>query len=43
MCRLRRREFELAAYLSSRLDEADRAFLQEEDIVPPKPCPLDFG
>ena len=43
MCRLRRREFELSAYLSSRLDEADRAFLQEEDIVPPKPCPLDFG
>jgi len=43
MCRLRRREFELSAYLSSRLDEADRTFLQEEDIVPPKPCPLDFG
>ncbi len=43
MCRLRCREFELSAYLSSRLDEADRAFLQEEDIVPPRPCPLDFG
>ena len=43
MCRLRRREFELSAYLSSRLDEADRTFLQEEDIVPPKPCLLDFG
>ena len=43
VCRLRCREFELSAYLSSRLDEADRAFLQEEDIVPPKPCPLDFG
>ena len=42
MCRLRCREFELSAYLSSKLDEADRAFLQEEDIVPPKPCPLDF-
>ena len=43
MCRLRRLEFELSAYLSSRLDEADLAFLQEEDIVPPKPCPFDFG
>jgi len=43
MCRLRCREFELSAYLISRLDEADRAFLQEEGIVPPKPCPLDFG
>ncbi len=26
MCRLRRREFEFSAYLSCRLDEADRAF-----------------
>ena len=43
MCRLHYREFELSAYLSVRLDEADRAFLQEENIVPPKPCPLDFG
>ena len=43
MCRLRCREFELSAYLSSRLDKADLAFLQGEDIVPPKPCPLDFG
>jgi len=43
MCRLHCREFELSAYLISRLDEADRAFLQEENIVPPKPCPLDFG
>ena len=43
MCSLRRREFELCAYVISRLDEADRAFLQKEDIVPSKPCPLDFG
>ncbi|MCP4575492.1 MAG: nif11-like peptide radical SAM maturase [Deltaproteobacteria bacterium] len=43
MCRLRCREFELSAYVSSRLDEADRAFLRKEKIVPPKPCPLDFG
>ena len=43
MCRLRRREFELIAYLISGLDEADRAFLQEEGIVPPKLCTLDFG
>jgi len=42
MCRLRCREFELSAYVSSRLDKADLAFLQEEDIVPSKPCPLDF-
>jgi len=43
MCRLRCREFELCAFIASRLDAADRAFLQEEDIVPVKPCPLDLG
>ena len=42
MCRLRRRELELAAAVAGGLDPADRAFLEERDIVPPKPCPLDF-
>lgn len=43
MCRLRCQEFELSAYVISRLDETDRAFLREKEILPPKPCPLDFG
>lgn len=43
MCRLRRREAELAAYIVCLLTDEDRAFLAEHKIVPPKPCPLDFG
>lgn len=43
MCRLKRREMEMAAYVVSLLDDGDRDFLGREDIVPPKPCPLDFG
>jgi uncharacterized protein len=42
ICRLRRRELELAAVLNARCDSQDRAFLHENDIFPPKPCPLDF-
>lgn len=42
ICRLRRRELELAAVLNARCDSRDRAFLHENDIFPPKPCPLDF-
>lgn len=43
MCRLKRREMEMAAYVVSLLDDGDRGFLGRGDIVPPKPCPLDFG
>jgi len=43
MCRLRRREAELAAYIVCLLTDDDRAFLIEHKIVPPKPCLLDFG
>ena len=43
MCRIRCRELELAASVVGRLDEEDVQFLNEQDIVPPKPCPLDFG
>ncbi|MFC1680142.1 SPASM domain-containing protein, partial [Elusimicrobiota bacterium] len=42
LCRQRRRELELAAVIAGGLDSADRDFLVEYDIVPPKPCPLDF-
>lgn len=42
ICRLRRRELELAATISAGLDPAGRAYLLAQDIVPPKPCPLDF-
>jgi uncharacterized protein len=42
ICRLKRRELELAAYITGNLDPQDRAFLVKEDIFPPKPCPLDF-
>jgi uncharacterized protein len=43
MCRLRCRELELAASVVARLDEKDIQFLNAQDIVPPKPCPLDIG
>lgn len=42
ICRLRKRELELASVLVSRFDDQDRAFLNEYQIFPPKPCPLDF-
>lgn len=42
ICHLRRRELELAATIIGRLDSNDQAFLFGGDILPPKPCPLDF-
>ena len=42
MCRMKCREIELAAAITCMLDSEDRAFLVEQDIVPPKPCPFDF-
>ena len=42
MCRLRCREFELAASIVSSLEPKDLSFLLEHNIFTPKPCPLDF-
>ncbi|MEQ8223329.1 MAG: nif11-like peptide radical SAM maturase, partial [Candidatus Eremiobacterota bacterium] len=42
MCRIRLRELELSATITSGLNDEDRAFLVEKDIFPPKPCPFDF-
>ncbi len=42
MCRLRCRELELAATIICNLTPEDKAFLVEEQIIAPKPCPLDF-
>ncbi|TGE36585.1 nif11-like peptide radical SAM maturase [Desulfosporosinus fructosivorans] len=42
MCRLSRRELELAATIICRLDPEDQAFLVGQRIITPKPCPLDF-
>lgn len=42
MCRLKRREVELAATIICMFDDQDRAFLSEHKVFPPKPCPLDF-
>lgn len=42
MCRLRRRELELVASITSRLDPEDQAFLVAQQIITPKPCLLDF-
>ena len=42
MCRLRRRELELAATILCRLDTEDQAFLVKHHIFTPKPCSLDF-
>lgn len=41
-CRLKRRELELSAYIYCTLDQQDLTFLLDHDILPPKPCPLDF-
>ncbi len=43
MCRLTCRETELAAYIACLLTDEDRTFLAEHEILPDKPCPLDFG
>lgn len=42
LCRLRRRELELAAAIICRLPPEDRTFLINNHIFTPKPCPLDF-
>ena len=42
MCRWRCREMELAAVIVSNLNSDDKAFLIEQNVFPPKPCPLDF-
>jgi len=42
ICRLRCRQLELAAAVVCRLDSGDRAFLVDQEIIPPKPCPFDF-
>lgn len=42
MCRLRRREMKLAADIVSCLTAVDKDYLAEEEVIPPKPCPLDF-
>jgi len=43
LCQLRRRELELAGTVVASLNQDDRDFLIEQEIYPPKPCPLDFG
>jgi uncharacterized protein len=42
ICRLRCRELELAAVIISNLTLEDKAFLIEQGVFKPKPCPLDF-
>lgn len=42
ICRLRRRELELAAAVVGSLGPEDLALLTAEGILPPKPCPFDF-
>ncbi len=42
LCSLRCRELELAAVIVSNLTSQDKAFLINQDVFPPKPCPLDF-
>jgi len=41
-CRLRRREFKLAAILVGTFNSEDHAFLLEHNIVDSKSCPFDF-
>ena len=42
MCCLKKRQLELAARIVSQLTSADKEYLVEADIFPPKPCPFDF-
>ncbi len=42
ICRWRQRQFELAAYIIVNIDQKDRDFLSSNNIILPKPCPLDF-
>ncbi|TCJ17204.1 SPASM domain-containing protein [Parasulfuritortus cantonensis] len=42
LCRIRRRQFELAAWVVSRLTPDEVGFLRAADILPARPCPLDF-
>lgn len=42
MCTMRRRELELAAVVFSALNEDDKTFLNDYEIFPHKPCPLDL-
>jgi uncharacterized protein len=42
MCALERRKAELAASISSRLTEDDRAYLVNEGILEKKSCPMDL-
>lgn len=42
MCRIKCRELELAAVVVSNLMPDDHAFLLDSQIIPPKPCYLDF-
>ena len=43
MCRLRKRETEMAAYVAARMTDEDRRFLVDQKIISPRFCPLDFG
>lgn len=42
LCHIRCRELELAAMIVSNLSQEDRGFFVDQDVFPPKPCPLDF-
>ncbi len=42
MCRIRRRQFELAAYITAELANEERLLLEQAGIIPSKPCPLDL-
>lgn len=42
MCRMRCQELELAASLVCNFTPEDKAYLADENIIAPKPCPFDF-
>jgi uncharacterized protein len=41
-CQMMQRSVELVAYMSSQLNEEDRAYMVNEKIIIRKPCPFDF-
>lgn len=41
-CQIRCKELELAAYVICNLSPEEIAFLMEQEVLPPKPCLLDF-
>lgn len=43
ICQMVQRMTELVSYVAAELTEEDRTYLTKQELLPKKPCPLDFG